>query len=59
MASAGEGNSYGHPSLACMGTLEGVGSTFLCTKDVGDVTVMPGANGPSVQVASRAVLSHD
>ena len=59
VASAGEGNSFGHPSPTCVETLEGVGSTFLCTKDVGDVTVTPGANGPSVQVASRAVLSHD
>lgn len=58
VASAGENNSYGHPSSVCAETLEDVGSTFLCTKDVGDVTVTPGTKGPCVQVASRAGLSH-
>ena len=59
VASAGEGNSYGHPSPACVETLEGAGSTFLCTKDVGDVTVTPGTKGPGVRVASRAGLSYE
>lgn len=48
VASAGEGNSYGHPDPVCVGVLEDVGSVFLCTKDVGDVTVEPGAEGPNV-----------
>ena len=48
VASAGEGNSYGHPSEVCVEMLEGVGSTFLCTKDVGDVEVRPGRDGPVV-----------
>lgn len=50
VASAGEGNSYGHPSDACVNILEGAGSTFLCTKDVGDVEVCPGCDGPVVHI---------
>lgn len=42
VASAGEGNSYGHPTPACVEVLERVGSRFLCTMDVGDVEVRPG-----------------
>lgn len=48
VASAGEGNRYGHPRKECVEALESAGSEFLCTKDVGDVTVYPGAYGPSV-----------
>ncbi len=48
VASAGEGNSYGHPDPLCVETLEGCGSVFLCTKDVGDVCVEPGVEGPVV-----------
>ena len=51
VASAGEGNSYGHPSEACVGLVEASGSVFLCTKDVGTVTVEPGREGPRVSVA--------
>ena len=51
VASAGEGNSYGHPREECVEVLEGVGSTFLCTKDVGSVTVFPGERGPWVTCA--------
>lgn len=48
VASAGEGNSYGHPTPECVAVLEGVGSEFVCTKDVGDVRIDPGADGPRV-----------
>lgn len=48
VASAGEGNGYGHPTAECVETLEEAGSRFLCTKDVGDVTVEPGEAGPVV-----------
>lgn len=48
VASAGEGNPYGHPSRACVETLEAAGSTVLCTRDVGDVCVEPGEEGPLV-----------
>ncbi len=48
VASAGEGNRYGHPRDECVGALESAGAEFLCTKDVGDVTVYPGADGPRV-----------
>ena len=48
VASAGEGNSYGHPDPVCVEVLEGAGSVFLCTIWAGDVTVEPGAQGPVV-----------
>ena len=54
VASAGEGNRYGHPREECVEALEGAGSVFLCTKDVGTVTVWPGARGPTVST-ERAV----
>lgn len=41
IASAGEGNRYGHPSQACIDAVERSGAIFLCTKDVGDVTIFP------------------
>lgn len=55
VASAGEGNSYGHPHAACVRTLEEVGSCVLCTKDVGDVDIRPGAKGPIVRKSHRAL----
>ena len=48
VASAGEGNSYGHPAKQCVETLGAAGSMFLCTKDVGDVEIRPGERGPIV-----------
>ena len=48
VASAGEGNRYGHPTVECVSLLERAGSLFLCTKDVGDVTVAPGEWGADV-----------
>lgn len=54
VASAGEGNSYGHPDPVCVETLERAGSLFLCTKDVGDVCVEPGAEGPRVSCEREA-----
>ena len=48
VASAGEGNGYGHPDPVCVGMLEDGGSLFLCTMDVGDVCVTPGESGPAV-----------
>lgn len=49
VASAGEGNRYGHPDPVCIGTLEGAGSVFLCTIEAGDVCVEPGREGPLVR----------
>ncbi|OUO35501.1 ComEC/Rec2 family competence protein [Olsenella sp. An290] len=48
VASAGEGNPYGHPDPACVEALEAAGSVFLCTSDAGDVCVEPGGRGPVV-----------
>lgn len=55
VASAGEGNDYGHPSDECRKTLEDAGSLFLCTMDSGDVTVLPSPTGPRVLVAKGDV----
>ena len=41
VASAGEGNSYGHPTPECIETLESAGATFLCTIEHGDVRLEP------------------
>ncbi|MBR3159596.1 MAG: ComEC/Rec2 family competence protein [Atopobiaceae bacterium] len=49
VASAGAGNSYGHPDPECVRILEAADSEFLCTKDVGDVDVRPGTDGPAVR----------
>ncbi len=49
VASAGEHNSYGHPTSECVEVLEGSGSLFLCTKDVGDVSLEPDAAGVRVR----------
>ena len=46
--SAGEGNKYGHPAQECVDTLESAGAKFLCTKDVGSITVK--ANKDSIAV---------
>lgn len=48
IASAGEGNSYGHPTKECIDTVEASGARFLCTIDVGDVTIRPARGGFSV-----------
>lgn len=55
VASAGEHNRYGHPSEACRETLERAGTRFLCTKDVGDVTVEPGRGGARVRIGRGAL----
>lgn len=53
IASAGEGNRYGHPTKACVDTIEGAGCRFYCTKDVGDVELRPGDEG--VTIATQRV----
>lgn len=57
VASAGENNRYGHPRQECIDVLESAGSLFLCTKDVGDVTVAPGSNGPQVSCSKRTLTT--
>ena len=54
IASAGAGNRYGHPSKACQEVVAAASSHFLCTKDVGDITVSPDAKGFRVQAARNA-----
>ena len=55
VASAGEHNKYGHPNAACVEALEGAGSEFLCTKDVGDVEVRPGVGGTIVRCSGASL----
>ncbi len=45
IASAGEGNRYGHPSDACIDAVRDVGGAFACTIEHGDITVSPTAKG--------------
>ena len=45
IASAGEGNRYGHPSDACVDAVREAGSAFACTIEHGDITVSPTATG--------------
>lgn len=48
IASAGEGNRYGHPSEECIEQLDEAGVPFLCTIEAGDVSVAPGCDGFTV-----------
>lgn len=45
IASAGEGNRYGHPSNACRDAVKAAGGAFACTIEHGDITVKPTAKG--------------
>lgn len=45
IASAGEGNRYGHPSDACIDAVKEAGGVFACTIEHGDISVTPTANG--------------
>lgn len=45
IASAGEGNRYGHPSDACIDAVRDAGGAFACTIEHGDITVTPSAKG--------------
>ena len=45
IASAGEGNRYGHPSDACVDAVREAGGAFACTIEHGDITIAPTAKG--------------
>lgn len=45
IASAGEGNRYGHPSDACIDAVSDAGGAFACTIERGDITVSATAAG--------------
>lgn len=45
IASAGEGNRYGHPSDACIDAVRDAGGAFACTIEHGDITVTPTEKG--------------
>lgn len=45
IASAGEGNRYGHPSDACIDAVKEAGGAFACTIEHGDITVTSTAKG--------------
>lgn len=41
IASAGKGNSYGHPTQECVDCVRDYGSLFYCTIDYGDIYIEP------------------
>lgn len=45
IASAGEGNRYGHPSDECVDAVRVAGGAFACTIEHGDITITPTAKG--------------
>lgn len=45
IASAGEGNRYGHPSDACRDAVKAAGGAFACTIERGDITITPTVKG--------------
>lgn len=45
IASAGEGNRYGHPTDACIDAVRDAGGAFACTIEKGDITVSPTVTG--------------
>lgn len=45
IASAGEGNRYGHPSDACIDAVKEAGGAFACTIEHGDIIIKPIAKG--------------
>lgn len=59
VASAGEGNEYGHPDPTCVSLLEGAGAHVYCTKDVGTVTLLPQERGCLVRTERRVERDGD
>lgn len=49
IASAGEGNRYGHPSDACVDAVTEAGGAFACTIERGDITITPTAKGFAIR----------
>ena len=49
IASAGEGNRYGHPSDVCIDAVKQSGGAFVCTIEHGDIVVTPTAKGFTMQ----------
>ena len=45
IASAGEGNRYGHPSDECVDAVRAAGGAFACTIEHGDITITPTTKG--------------
>ncbi len=59
VASAGEGNEYGHPDPTCVSLLKRAGASFYCTKDVGTVTLLPRERGCLVRTERGAERGGD
>lgn len=49
IASAGEGNRYGHPTDACIDAVRDAGGAFACTIEQGDITVSPTVTGSAMR----------
>lgn len=56
IASAGEGNAYGHPSDEAVEAVQSAGSAFLCTIDVGDISLEPDAEGVRVRTQRQRAV---
>ncbi len=54
IASAGAGNSYGHPTEECIEAVQEYGVAFYCTISSGDVVVSPADGGISVRCSQGA-----
>ena len=54
VASAGEGNAYGHPTRECVEAAREGGALFLCTKDRGDIELRPARGGVEVACEREA-----
>lgn len=51
IASAGKGNTYGHPARECVQCVRDYGSLFYCTIDSGDICVEPGRGAVKIRTS--------
>lgn len=51
IASAGKGNTYGHPARECVQCVLDYGSLFYCTIDSGDICVEPGQGAVKIRTS--------
>ncbi len=56
IASAGEGNNYGHPDPACIEAVQRSGARFMCTIACGDITLRAAPRGVGVSTQHRGTL---
>ena len=49
LCSAGRDNEFGHPHAGTVKILVDAGSTFICTKDAGDIVIAPTLDGAKLR----------